>query len=235
MKLLFLFSQNSRICNDYNCYFYSHINIISFILCLFNQKCDSGNKEGWTNDDSLSCNDGIACTRNDHCFSGTCIGTPFTCLYCEECYNDACRVKPGYCTIAVGNASATCFSHGDLRPGFPCQVRNTEADHLNPRRPCCCMISQPVHSVLQSPFHLIAFYLLFHCPLDLTESLRNKVAFCPSKLQRPNFLFKETRTLLGEVISLFVLKALTLVGFLVGLSEQFHKCKFVLATNFGQG
>ena len=93
----------------------------NLVSCVFNQRCHSGSKSGWTNDNSLSCNDGKACTRNDRCSSGSCIGTPFTCLYCEECYNDACRVKSGYCTIVHGGTK-TCFSHGSLRPGYPCQV-----------------------------------------------------------------------------------------------------------------
>ncbi|KAJ7389371.1 hypothetical protein OS493_032228, partial [Desmophyllum pertusum] len=83
-------------------------------------KCDSAYKTTWTNNDALPCSDGIACTRNDHCSNGGCIGTSFTCLSCEECYNDACRVKPGYCTINVGGLK-TCFDHGDLRSGYQCQ------------------------------------------------------------------------------------------------------------------
>ena len=75
----------------------------------------------WTNNDALSCSDGVACTRNDRCSSGSCAGTPFTCLSCEECYNDACRVKAGFCAIVEGGVKK-CFSHGDLRPGYPCQV-----------------------------------------------------------------------------------------------------------------
>ena len=86
------------------------------------KKCHSSYKTRWTNDNSRRCSDGIhACTRNDRCLNGRCIGTPFTCLLCEECYNDVCRVKPGYCTIMVGGVK-TCFSHGNLRPGYPCQV-----------------------------------------------------------------------------------------------------------------
>ncbi|KAJ7365983.1 hypothetical protein OS493_002725 [Desmophyllum pertusum] len=92
------------------------------------QKCHSAYKTRWTNDNSLPCSDGIACTRNDRCSSGRCIGTPFTCLSCEECYNDACRVKPGYCTIIVGG-SKTCFSHGNLRPGYPCQQCDSNNKH----------------------------------------------------------------------------------------------------------
>ncbi|KAL9987476.1 hypothetical protein ACROYT_G001789 [Oculina patagonica] len=92
------------------------------------QKCHSSYKTSWYNVSALSCNDGIACTRNDHCSNGRCIGTPFTCLWCEECYNDACRVKPGYCTINVGGVK-TCFRHENLRPGYPCQQCDSNKKH----------------------------------------------------------------------------------------------------------
>ena len=93
----------------------------NLIITFSAQKCDKRYKTRWTNDNSLLCNDGRPCTRNDRCSSGKCIGTAFTCLSCEECYNDACRVKPGYCAILVWG-SKTCFSHRNLRPYYPCQV-----------------------------------------------------------------------------------------------------------------
>ena len=85
------------------------------------QDCQSSNKEAWTNNNALSCSDNKACTRNDRCSSGTCAGTPFTCLSCEVCANDACSIKAGWCVIQDGGARK-CFSHGTLRPGYPCQV-----------------------------------------------------------------------------------------------------------------
>ena len=94
---------------------------MTFAPSLSIQKCHTSKQKSWTNDDSLPCNDGVACTRNDHCSNGRCIGTPFSCLSCEECYNDACRIKPGHCIIIVAGVR-TCFAHGELRPGYPCQV-----------------------------------------------------------------------------------------------------------------
>ena len=91
----------------------------------FQQDCNSANKIGWTNNNALSCSDSKACTRNDRCSNGGCVGTPFTCLSCEECYNDACRVKTGWCVIQDGNVKK-CFRHGSLRPGYQCQVRCDE-------------------------------------------------------------------------------------------------------------
>ena len=85
------------------------------------QDCNSANKQAWTNNNALPCTDNKACTKSDRCSNGVCSGTPFTCLSCEECYNDACRVKPGFCVINDGG-SRKCFDHGDLRPGYPCQV-----------------------------------------------------------------------------------------------------------------
>ena len=85
------------------------------------QDCNSASKLAWTNNNALSCSDNVACTKNDRCSNGVCSGTPFTCLPCEECYNDACRVKPGFCVINDGG-TRKCFNHGALRPGYPCQV-----------------------------------------------------------------------------------------------------------------
>ncbi|XP_066021598.1 protein crumbs homolog 1-like isoform X2 [Pocillopora verrucosa] len=84
------------------------------------QDCNDSNKFAWTNNDNLPCTDGTACTKNDRCSNGVCSGTPFSCLPCEECHNDVCRVKPGYCVI---NASGIrqCYDHGSLRPGHQCQ------------------------------------------------------------------------------------------------------------------
>ena len=86
------------------------------------QDCNSAKKQAWTNNNTLQCTDNVACTKNDRCSNGVCFGTPFTCLPCEECYNDTCRVKPGFCVINDGR-SQKCFNHGDIRPGYPCQVK----------------------------------------------------------------------------------------------------------------
>ena len=88
------------------------------------QDCNSANKQAWTNNNALPCTDNKACTKSDRCSNGVCSGTPFTCLSCEECYNDACRVKPGFCVINDGG-SRKCFNHEDLRSGYPCQVKHS--------------------------------------------------------------------------------------------------------------
>lgn len=88
------------------------------------QDCNSANKLAWTNNNALRCNDNVACTKNDRCSNGACSGTPFTCLVCEECYNDACRVKAGFCVINDGG-TRKCFKHGAVRPGYPCQVKHS--------------------------------------------------------------------------------------------------------------
>ena len=58
------------------------------------------------------------CTKNDRCVNGTCTGTPFTCLECERCNGDGCTIKPDFCVI-----DGKCYSHKELRPEKPCQVR----------------------------------------------------------------------------------------------------------------
>lgn len=90
--------------------------------CAVQQECDSSNNLAWTNNNALPCNDNKSCTKNDQCSNGICSGTPFTCLSCEECHKDTCRVKPGFCTINDGG-TRKCISGGALRPGYPCQVK----------------------------------------------------------------------------------------------------------------
>ncbi|KAK3735006.1 hypothetical protein QZH41_010660, partial [Actinostola sp. cb2023] len=104
------------------CYRYHTINPVNYC-----QNCNSANKFGWTNDDRLKCSDSNACTRGDHCVSGRCVGTPFSCLPCEKCQSDTCKVKPGYCVIVV-NGKKTCFNNKAIRPGYPCQ----QCDSNNP-------------------------------------------------------------------------------------------------------
>ncbi|XP_020632779.1 prestalk protein-like [Orbicella faveolata] len=101
------------------CYSYGSVNPSN--QC---QDCNSANKLAWTNNNALRCNDNVACTKNDRCSNGACSGTPFTCLVCEECYNDACRVKAGFCVINDGG-TRKCFKHGAVRPGYPCQDCNS--------------------------------------------------------------------------------------------------------------
>ncbi|XP_066021515.1 latent-transforming growth factor beta-binding protein 2-like [Pocillopora verrucosa] len=87
------------------------------------QDCNDSDKFAWTNNNTLPCTDGKACTKNDRCSNGVCSGTPFSCLPCEECQNDVCRVKPGYCVINESGIRQ-CFNHGSLRPGHQCQDCN---------------------------------------------------------------------------------------------------------------
>lgn len=89
--------------------------------CAVQQDCNStSNNLAWTNNNALSCNDNKPCTKNDQCSNGVCSGTPFTCLSCEECYNETCQVKPGFCAINDGG-TRKCTNGGALRPGYPCQ------------------------------------------------------------------------------------------------------------------
>ena len=122
-------------------------NIRTWVMCCsqkitlhvtIQQDCNSANKQAWTNNNALPCTDNKACTKSDRCSNGVCSGTLFTCLSCEECYNDACRVKPGFCVINDGG-SRTCFNHGDLRPGYPCQV--TQFDNYCIHSTCDQLIS----------------------------------------------------------------------------------------------
>ena len=79
----------------------------------------------WTPNDGAACDDGVSCTTDDMCDSGSCTGTPYTCddsLACTEdlCSGDgACSFPqlPGSCLI-----EGTCYDAGDPLPGNPCWV-----------------------------------------------------------------------------------------------------------------
>ncbi|CAB3978726.1 extracellular matrix A-like [Paramuricea clavata] len=82
------------------------------------QDCQKYHETVWTNNNALSCSDSNLCTRNDKCVAGTCKGTPFTCLECENCDGYKCTINSGFCVI-----DGKCYRHGDLRVGKSCQAK----------------------------------------------------------------------------------------------------------------
>ncbi|CAB4034879.1 extracellular matrix A-like [Paramuricea clavata] len=85
------------------------------------QQCNSNNPKRWTANNNLKCSDNNVKTRNDRCINGDCSGQPYTCLSCQDHYNDACRLKSGYCIIKTNNVD-TCYRANTAKPGNPCQV-----------------------------------------------------------------------------------------------------------------
>ncbi|KAJ7365966.1 hypothetical protein OS493_002705 [Desmophyllum pertusum] len=92
------------------------------------QKCHSAYKTRWTNDNSLPCSDGIACTRNDR--------APVEDALALD--SPACHAKSVTMMHVVLNQDTaqslwedrkTCFSHGNLRPGYPCQQCDSNNKH----------------------------------------------------------------------------------------------------------
>ena len=89
------------------------------------QSCDSDtDPAGWTNDDTLSCDDGNLCTHSDSCDGGTCTGTPYSCdddgLECtdEVCVGDGTCDYPvltGYCLI-----EGACLFNYQVNPENDC-------------------------------------------------------------------------------------------------------------------
>ncbi len=70
--------------------------------------------------DGSFCNDGLYCTANDHCFSGTCVGSGSPCfLSCETC-DEGSRSCPASSTSCVINAQ--CYATGAGNPANACQV-----------------------------------------------------------------------------------------------------------------
>ncbi|HBG28855.1 MAG: hypothetical protein A2Y10_00600 [Planctomycetes bacterium GWF2_41_51] len=81
-------------------------------------------KTQWYNDNSNSCNDASNCTYGDHCSSGSCVSTAYTCNDGLACTTDTCNgdgsctytLNSGYCLI-----NGSCYSRGTLNPSNPCQ------------------------------------------------------------------------------------------------------------------
>ncbi|XP_046852682.1 uncharacterized protein LOC124445941 [Xenia sp. Carnegie-2017] len=97
---------------------YSHGDLRSGKPC---QQCNSNNPKRWTANNNLKCSDGNVKTRNDRCVNGECSGTPFTCLSCQDHYNDACKLKSGYCVIKNAQNVDSCYRAKLAKPGNSCQ------------------------------------------------------------------------------------------------------------------
>ena len=82
-------------------------------------------KTSWSNEDSLNCNDGDSCTRDDHCSSGTCLGTNYECSDGLSCTLDVCSGN-GTCMYILQESkcliNGVCYNRYDDNQGNPCQV-----------------------------------------------------------------------------------------------------------------
>lgn len=73
--------------------------------------------------EGAECDDGNACTVEDICTGGVCVGVGKSCDDGVACTNDACAadvcvytLKPGHCFI-----EKVCYADGDARPMNPCE------------------------------------------------------------------------------------------------------------------
>jgi len=79
----------------------------------------------WTYVDQAPCDDGVACTRDDHCSAGFCQGEPYSCDDALACTADACdghggclhEVQPGFCLV-----EGRCVEDQESPAGNPCLV-----------------------------------------------------------------------------------------------------------------
>lgn len=70
--------------------------------------------------DGAPCDDGDACTTDDRCLNGVCIGTPVACTSCQTCNptDGTCTITPGF-DFCVANPSFPPPSCGGT-PSEPC-------------------------------------------------------------------------------------------------------------------
>lgn len=112
----------------------------------FTGECDVVNQP-----DGIGCDDGDACTLNDECFAGACVGTPLPCPPPPQCYDDNVCVV-GVCQLVASAAGTVCTDGnactepdecngaGSCIPGAPvvCQQINQCQQNLacNPMTGC---------------------------------------------------------------------------------------------------
>lgn len=82
-------------------------------------------------EDHIACNDGAACTKNDQCAGGACIGQAYTCVDALGCTQDTCN-GDGTCAYPV--QAGTCLIDGT------CYAEKQRADQTTCR---VCDPSQP--------------------------------------------------------------------------------------------
>ncbi len=109
------------------------------------QECrdDWGAKTYWSNDNTNTCNDGNACTYNDHCSSGSCIGISYDCNDGVSCTVDSCN-GDGTCTNTPNDnlcnsyditGVSTCTYSPDDK-SFTWDFRQSFNSHCNPITGC---------------------------------------------------------------------------------------------------
>ena len=81
-----------------------------------------GGADTWSADDTASCDDALACTTDDRCDSGACIGTAIPCEDGNLCSDDDCDADSGDC---VHLANALTCTDGDV-----CSVGDACADQV---------------------------------------------------------------------------------------------------------
>ncbi|XP_065841232.1 uncharacterized protein [Oscarella lobularis] len=68
-------------------------------------------RSAWTAVSGGPCDDTQACTKDDQCKNGVCIGSAFTCKSCETCNGAGCTLNSGYCLI-----NSQCYSRDAKNP-----------------------------------------------------------------------------------------------------------------------
>ena len=87
-------------------------------------------KTQWSNAVDAPCDDGVACTKDDVCTAGQCVGVTYTCTDGLECTADSCDGQgdciftPAPGTCAIGTA---CWTDGDVNPEDDCETCAAEA------------------------------------------------------------------------------------------------------------
>lgn len=72
-----------------------------------------------SNDDVKPCDDGIACTSQDHCSAGRCVGSPYTCDRPDQCHQSTGTCNgDGTCSYESAPNGTVC-DDGDVCTGCP--------------------------------------------------------------------------------------------------------------------
>ncbi|MCA9514876.1 MAG: hypothetical protein KC635_08040 [Myxococcales bacterium] len=96
--------------------------------------CDAGTCV--TEDTTGPCDDGLACTHDDACVDGACVGETVTCDDGVDCTVEACREEDDGCVIV--SDSCDCESDADCQVGDLCDGHETCDDQRH------CQAGEPV-------------------------------------------------------------------------------------------
>jgi len=185
--------------------------------------------------DSVGCSDGNACTENDQCLSGVCVGKPKECDSPDQCHksscqfgtcvpypldNISCNADDNECTVGDYCAAGTCIA------GVETQCNSTEqctSGYCSPDDGNCYIVAIPdyVNQTCDDSNICTMNDVCYNgtCRGDKDPSLAN-LTLCGFIAPPPKKTFPTTAVAVAVAIS-----GVTLIGAVAGLAALIKKVK----------